>query len=118
MARAVVTIVGLALIALIYWFFLMKREKVVEGSKGLEVKVEGGYSPETIALKKGSAATLTFVRTDPSSCLEEVVFPDFHIRKQLPLNKRVAIELQPKVVGEFPFACGMGMYHGKVIVSE
>jgi len=118
MDKVLVTFLGIVLIGFIYWFFLMKKGKAVMVSDGLEIKVEGGYTPEIISLKKGKLATLTFLRKDPSSCLEEVVIPDFHIRKGLPLGQKVAIPLTPQVAGEFAFSCGMGMYHGKIIVTE
>lgn len=118
MDKILVTLFGLALIGFVYWFFLMKREKAVRAVGGLEIEVEGGYTPETISIKKGAPVTLTFLRTDPSSCLEEVLIPEFHIRKGLPLGQKVAIELKPQKAGEFPFSCGMGMYHGKIIVTE
>jgi len=118
MDKVLVTIVGIALIGFIYWFFLMKREKAVEATDVLQINVEGGYSPETISLKKGKPVTLTFLRTDPSSCLEEVVMPEFRVRKGLPLGQKVDIALKPETAGEFPFSCGMGMYHGKIIVTD
>lgn len=118
MDKTLVTIFGTLLIGFIYWFFLMKRGKAVEVSDGLEIEVEGGYIPEVVSIRKGRPVTLTFLRTDPSSCLEEVVIPDFHTRRTLPLGQKVAIKLKPETVGEFPFSCGMGMYHGKIIVTE
>lgn len=118
MDKALVTGFGSALIGFIYWFFLMKREKAVEAADGLEVEVEGGYTPEAISIRKGRPVALTFLRKDPSSCLEEVVIPDFRIRRALPLGQKVTINLKPESAGEFPFSCGMGMYHGKIIVSE
>lgn len=118
MDKALVTIFGIVLIGFIYWFFLMKRERVVAAGKSLQITVEGGYNPETISVKRGEKTTLTFLRTDPTTCLEEVVFPDFSMRKALPLNQKVDILLSPKEVGEYVFHCGMNMYHGKLIVTE
>jgi plastocyanin domain-containing protein len=57
-----------------------------------------------------------FLRKDPSSCLEEVVIGDFKIRKYLPLNKEVTLEINPQKKGVFSFSCGMGMFHGKIII--
>ena len=118
MDKVIVSILGAALISFIYWFFLGKREKVVVAGKSLQVTVEGGYGPETISVKRGEKTTLTLLRTDPTTCLEEVVFPDFYIRKTLPLNQKVDIVLEPKESGEYVFHCGMNMYHGKLIVTD
>lgn len=113
-----VIISGIAGVALVYWFFLMKNTQAVVATDSLDIIVEGGYSPETISLPLGKTIKLNFLRKDPSSCLEEVVLPDFRVRKYLPLNQKVTIELMPKKTGEFPFSCGMNMFHGKIIVNE
>lgn len=115
--KILVTIGGFLGIALTYWFFLMKKEDVVAVADRVDITVKGGYSPSVISIPQRKPTTLNFIRKDPSSCLEEVVIPDFKIRKYLPLNKEVSIELNPKEKGEFPFACGMNMFHGKIIVS-
>ncbi|MDP2668555.1 MAG: cupredoxin domain-containing protein [bacterium] len=99
-----------------YWFFLAKKEKEVQVSDSVDIIVDGGYSPEAISIPKGKTTKLNFIRRDPSSCLEEVVLGDFKVRKHLPLNQKVTIELTPQKSGEFKYACGMNMYHGKIIV--
>ena len=118
MDKLIVTISGVFLMALTYWFFLMKKEKVIKASDSVEIIVEGGYSPDVISIPKGKTTKINFLRKDPSSCLEEVVFGDFKIRKQLPLNQRVTIELTPQQTGEFKYSCGMNMFHGKIIVED
>lgn len=115
--KIIVLISGIAGIAFTYWFFLMKRGKAVIAKDEIEITVEGGYSPEIISIPKDKTTKITFLRKDPSSCLEEVVLGDFKIRKQLPLNQKVTVEITPKVAGEFTYSCGMNMYHGKIIVK-
>ena len=112
----IVTVAGIGIIGFIYWFFLMKKEKAVVGGDVVDIKVDGGYSPDTISVAKGKKTTLRFTRKDPSSCLEEVVIPEFKVRKFLPLNQAVSIELSPEKAGEYEFVCGMNMFHGKLIV--
>lgn len=123
--KIIVTIIGLVGIGFTYWFFLGKREKEVvvsdsavdsTGSLQVDIVVEGGYTPEVISIPKGKTTKINFTRTDPSSCLEEVVLGYFKIRKYLPLNQKVTIELTPLQTGEFAYACGMNMYHGKIMV--
>jgi len=116
MDSSIVTVVGLIGMAFTYWFFLMKEEDEVAVSGSVDIIVEGGYSPEVISIPKGKTTKINFIRKDPSSCLEEVVFGDFKIRKHLPLNQKVTVELTPQKSGEFGYACGMNMYHGKIIV--
>lgn len=113
----IVTIAGIGVIAFIYWFFLMKKEKAVTVGDVVDIVVSGGYSPNTIAVARGKKTTLRFTRQDPSSCLEEVVIPKFKIRKFLPLNQTVSVELKPEKAGEYEFVCGMNMFHGKLIVK-
>ncbi|MEK7131887.1 MAG: cupredoxin domain-containing protein [Patescibacteria group bacterium] len=113
----IVTVAGIGIIVFIYWFFLMKKEKAVIAGDSVDITVEGGYSPDTISVAKGKKITLRFTRKDPSSCLEEVVILEFKIRKFLPLNQTVSIELKPEKAGEYEFVCGMNMFHGKLIVK-
>lgn len=117
MDKILVTIVGIAGIGFTYWFFLMKKEREVAVTGSADITVLGGYSPEVVSIPKGKTTKINFIRTDPSSCLEEVVLGDFKIRKYLPLNQKVTIELTPQQSGEFSYACGMNMYHGKIIVK-
>jgi|SRR3989344_3530879 len=110
-------ILGLGGIAFVYWFFLMKKEEAVAASDSIDILVEGGYTPSAIKLDQGKPTTINFLRKDPSSCLEEVVIPEFKIRQFLPLNEKISIQVAPKQKGEFAFSCGMNMYHGKIIVK-
>ncbi|HSX49108.1 MAG TPA: cupredoxin domain-containing protein [Candidatus Saccharimonadales bacterium] len=115
--KLIVSIVSVIGIALTYWFFLLKKETETEVTDSIDIVVEGGYNPQNIVIKKGVATKINFLRKDPSSCLEEVVIADFRIKKYLPMNKKVTIELNPDKAGEFTISCGMNMYHGKIIVK-
>ena len=115
--KILVVIFSLAGMAFTYWFFLMKKEEVVSVTDSVDIIVEGGYTPNTISIPKGKTTKISFTRKDPSSCLEEVVLGDFKIRKFLPLNQKVTVEITPQKIGEFGFACGMNMFHGKIIVN-
>lgn len=117
MDKIIVTALGMAGIVFTYWFFLAKKEKEVKVSNSIDITVEGGYSPKVISIPKGKTTKINFIRKDPNSCLEEVVLGDFKVRKYLPLNQKVTIELTPQKAGEFMYSCGMNMYHGKIIVK-
>ncbi len=114
--KIIVIFLGVAGIFFTYWFFLMKKERVVEVNDSIDVVVEGGFTPDVISVPKGKTTKINFFRKDPSSCLEEVVLSDFKIRKQLPLNQKTTIAITPKELGEYKFECGMNMFHGKVVV--
>jgi RND family efflux transporter MFP subunit len=77
---------------------------------------EKGYQPDSIRLRSNVLARLTFTRKVEQGCGTEVVFPDYGIRRELPFNTPVVIEFTPGKAGEFKFACGMDMLHGKLIV--
>jgi plastocyanin domain-containing protein len=77
---------------------------------------EQGFEPETIALRAGVPARVTFLRTTDNTCATEIVFPSLHIQRALPLNEATAVEFTPAASGEIPFACGMDMLQGSVVV--
>lgn len=117
MDKLIVSVIGGFGIAFTYWFFLMKKEKEIQVLSSVDIKVNGGYSPEVISVPKGKTTKINFIRSDPTECLSEVVLGDFKIRRELPLNEKVTIEITPQKAGEYGYSCGMGMYHGKIIVK-
>lgn len=117
MDKILVTIGGIFTIGFIWWYFFGKKEEQAIAGDELEILVDGGYKPAAIKVKKGKTTTLKITRRDSNSCLEEIILPDFKIKKYLPLNSEIQIKLTPQESGEFGFHCGMNMYHGKIIVE-
>jgi plastocyanin domain-containing protein len=115
--KLLVGIGGLGSILFVAWFFFGKKVQEVAVDSQVQIMVDGGYTPEIITVKQGQPVTLNFFRKDASSCLEEVVLPDFGVRKMLALNQTTPIEITPRQAGEFAFSCGMHMYHGKIKVT-
>lgn len=122
--KLIVLVAAAALIALISWWFFGKHEQSAataevsaDGSQTVDVLVEGGYKPETVVLKQGVPAVLNFMRKDASGCLEQVVFPDLGLDQFLPQGEAVAVPVDTSKPGEYTFACGMNMFHGKVVVK-
>lgn len=115
--KLLVALGGIFGIAFTYWFFLMKKDEAVEVKDSVNITVEGGYAPSTISIPKGKTTNLNFFRKDPSSCLEEVVLPEFKIRKFLPLNTNVTLSITPQKSGTYEIVCGMNMFHGKIMVK-
>ncbi|HLT40730.1 MAG TPA: cupredoxin domain-containing protein [Enhygromyxa sp.] len=88
-------------------------------SKRVEVIVDAtGYHPATIRAPARSRLTLAFRRTTEAGCGQQLVFETLGIRKQLPLDKVVEVEVEVPERGELGFACGMNMYRGKVVPTE
>lgn len=125
MAHVIATVIGLGLIAFILWWFFDHHEAAAAEAtlaadaqqQTASVIVDGGYQPEVVTLKQGVPATLQFFRKDPSACLDRVVFPAWGINRPLPENQLETIEIDTSQPGEFEWACGMDMFHGKVIIK-
>jgi plastocyanin domain-containing protein len=116
--KVIVFIASLGGIGFTYWFFLMKKEKeVAVTTDSVDIVVKGGYNPEVISIPYKKTTKLNFLRKDTNSCLEEVVLGDFRIKKYLPVNEKVTITVTPEKKGAFRYSCGMGMFHGKIIVK-
>lgn len=83
----------------------------------ITITVKGGYEPATIRVRAGVPVRLIFDRQETSGCSEELVFPDFNIKKFLPAFKKTAIEVTPPKAGRYGFTCGMSMLHGSLIAE-
>jgi plastocyanin domain-containing protein len=79
---------------------------------------DDGFKPSSVAFKKGSKASLVFTRTSDDTCATEVVFPSLNIKKELPLNKPVTVDIPTDADQKLTFQCGMGMYKSSVLVTS
>jgi len=119
--KTIVTLGGLGLIGLELWWFLFSQHKIgqaksIKGIQEISITVDGGYDPALIVVKAGQLVQLNFLRCDPNSCLEKVLFPDFHIAQDLPLNEVTIVEFTPEKPGKYLFTCGMNMFRGELDV--
>jgi plastocyanin domain-containing protein len=81
---------------------------------------EHGFRPTALSLAKGapgSKVPVTFVRTTDKTCATEVVFPDLGIKKELPLDVPIAIDVPTDAPRTLSFQCGMAMYKGALVVK-
>lgn len=113
---------GAALIGLELWWFLFSKKQAQkaeakQGVQELTITVDGGYEPSRVVVSAGQPVRLNFFRKDPSSCLETVLVPDFHIARDLNLNQVTPVEFMPEKPGQYPFTCGMNMFRGVVEVE-
>ena len=83
----------------------------------IEIIVEGGYKPNRIEVREGEHVRLKFMRKEYNSCTREVVFAKLGIRKELPPNQPVVIDLPVLAAGEYEFKCGMNMIRGTLVVT-
>lgn len=123
MSQIIVLIVAVVLIAGILWWFFGKHEassasaQVKDAKQNATIVVKGGYSPEQIVLKKGVPATVNFEMKDSTACLSHVVFEKLGVDKDLTKQPVTSIDIPTDEAGEYNFACGMDMFHGKVVVK-
>lgn len=123
MQSTIILIPSLLLIgAIIWWFFGNHEEQAVAATKDADhqtanIVVKGGYSPSTVVLKKGVPATLNFDMKDSTACLSHVVFDKLGVDRDLTKQAQTSIEIPTDQAGEIDFACGMNMFHGKVVVK-
>ena len=130
-AEWLVLVGGLTAIAWVNWYFFLAERgavtaSVAAGAAGaaggatvptVTVTVKGGYSPAAIKVQAGRPVRLVFDRQEASGCSEEVVFPDFGVRKFLPAFRQTTVEITPERPGTYAFACGMGMLRGKLVAE-
>lgn len=120
--QVLVTLIGLGLMGFVGWFFFLAPHQLataVSSSTGVQqvdITVKGGYSPDVIEVKRGQPVQLNFYRDEESSCSEELLIPDFSIRRELPAFQTTAVEFLPEQSGRFEFTCGMHMLRGSLVV--
>ena len=89
-----------------------------EGATEVKVSVDDkGYHPAEVGAPAGKPVRLVFTRTSDAGCGQQLAFPEQKIRKDLPLNEPVAVDLTMPASGKVRFTCGMAMYEGAVVVS-
>ncbi|MDJ0690403.1 MAG: cupredoxin domain-containing protein [Xenococcaceae cyanobacterium MO_188.B32] len=118
--KLVVALGGLGSIGAELWWFMFSKTKsqkarVERGIQSVDIVVDGGYTPDRIEVRAGKPVKLNFFRKDPSSCLEQVLLPDFNKALDLTLNQTTSVEILPEKPGEYAFTCGMNMYKGAII---
>ena len=118
-----INLAGLALIALIVWWFWLYQPAVVSASQSasdpeeLTIRVENGvYLPARVQLPADQPITLRFLRKDSSPCAEMVLFDDLGVTQQLPLDQLIEVALPALSPGRYPFTCQMQMYRGELVV--
>ncbi|HTN90376.1 MAG TPA: cupredoxin domain-containing protein [Sorangium sp.] len=83
----------------------------------IEIVVDGGYKPSRIVVAEGERVRLKLIRRDYSPCSREIVFASLNIRRELPTDVPVVIDLPALSPGEVEFKCGMNMLRGVIVVE-
>ncbi|WP_240641644.1 heavy metal translocating P-type ATPase [Nocardioides ferulae] len=107
--------------ALLGWYFFgaksSRRADLADGVQVATVTVKGGYSPSLVEVQAGMPVRLLFDRQESGDCSSRVVFPDFRINQTLPAYATTSVEFTPTEPGDYEFACGMNMLHGRLRVA-
>jgi len=78
---------------------------------------EKGFEPSVIKVDSKKETILSVTRKTDSTCAKEIVFVSKKIKRDLPLNTVVAINLGKLPKGEVKFSCGMDMVSGVINVQ-
>ncbi|MCC6213517.1 MAG: cupredoxin domain-containing protein [Polyangiaceae bacterium] len=76
-----------------------------------------GYHPAAVRAPAGKPVRLTFTRTSDDGCGAQLVFPTLNLRRDLPLDRQVSVDLTMPASGNVAFTCGMGMMKGSVVAE-
>jgi plastocyanin domain-containing protein len=115
---------GILTIAWINWYFFLAGKSsaiAMAGAGGVQevtIAVRGGYDPADVRVRKGAPVRLVFDRQETSGCSEEVVLPDFGIKRFLPAHQKTTVEFTPERAGTYEFTCGMSMLRGRLTVVD
>jgi plastocyanin domain-containing protein len=78
---------------------------------------ENGFEPNEIKVKDKSHVVLQITRKTETTCATNIMLKDLNIKKDLPLNQQVEVDLGVLKKGDISFACGMNMITGHIIIN-
>lgn len=113
---------GAAAIGWVLWYFFYSTGPAAAavadaGRQQVLVTVKGGYEPALIRVRTDKPVRFVFDRQETSGCSEEIVFPDFGIRKFLPAFQKTIVDIPAPQAGSYEFTCGMSMLRGKMVAE-
>lgn len=123
LAEVVVVVLGVALIVAELWYFLGPKAPVAKrippggGVQEIAIRVRGGYEPATVFVEVNRPVKLLFYRDETAECSARVVFETLGIEQELPAFRTTAVQFTPKEPGDYPFRCGKGVLHGRVVAQ-
>jgi len=115
----VINIVAVLLFGfIIWWFWLSSPQTQKSSSELIDVTVDNGvYTPSRIKVNQGKPLILRFLRKDASPCAEKVIFEDWNLSADLPVEQPVELKIPTDDKGEYAFTCQMQMYRGSLIIK-
>lgn len=91
-----------------------------ETAKGRVVRInvtDKGFEPSTVEAKKGETVSLEFVRSTQSECLKAIAVPSLNVKRDLPMNTPVIVNVPAEKEGKIVFQCWMAMVKGEIDVK-
>jgi len=82
------------------------------------VVTDAGFQPAEVAVAKDRPIRLTVTRKTNQTCATEIVFKEIDVKKDLPLDQAVTIDLPAQSSGTLNYACGMNMVKGALFVRQ
>lgn len=87
------------------------------GPQTVKVAVtDAGFVPAEVRVQSGRPVVFLVTRTTDATCAKEIVIPEEHIRRALPLNQQVRLTFTPEKKGDLRYVCGMDMVAGSIKV--
>lgn len=99
----------------------VKGAAVVKGDvQEMTIRVNGGYDPNVIEVKKGIPLKLTFEKHSSGGCDAQISIPAINVLEDLPTDGTVTYEIPvPNEAGQvIDFTCGMNMISGQIRVID
>ena len=79
---------------------------------------EGAYRPGSLEVLAGLPTTLIVRSAKAQGCVRAFVIPSLGVEEILPVNGDTRIDLGVLKPGRLAYACGMGMYTGRLTIVE
>jgi plastocyanin domain-containing protein len=76
---------------------------------------EEGFQPKSLDVQPNLPTVLKIIRKTDSTCAKQIQIPSKNIKKDLPLNQMISINIGKLKKGEIRFGCGMKMMDAGMI---
>ena len=88
-------------------------QKSSAGPQEVQLAVtDRGFEPARAEVPRGQALTLVVTRKTDQTCAKEMLIPALNVRRALPLNQAVRIDIPAGVADTLNYLCGMHMLGG------
>ena len=91
------------------------EKKTAAGPQEVQLVVtDRGFEPARAEVRRGQALTLVVTRKTDQTCAKEILIPALNMRRTLPLNLAVRIDIPAGVADTLNYICGMHMLGGTI----